>query len=463
MYHDIERILGSVAGTLKVTKKNVRVTERKTLSRSVAFELAETVAFAGTEDTKEAAAWLLRESARALGIYPASIHGLYKAFGRKKVKGFTVPAINIRGFTFDTASVIFKLMKRRKAGACIFELARSEMGYTYQPPREYSSWILAAAIATGYEGPVFIQGDHFQFKAAQLAGNKAGEMKKLRELISDAVEWGFYNIDIDSSTLVDLSKKTVAAQQRLNAEVTAAIAKHVRKCQPKGVTVSVGGEIGEVGHKNSTVEELRAYMDRTNKLLNKNRLTGLSKISVQTGTSHGGVVLPDGSIAKVAIDFATLKKLSTVAQTEYGMGGAVQHGASTLPDEVFGEFPKHKTVEVHLATAFQNTIMDHPSFPKKLLKAMYGFIDSELAAEKKKADSKQQSYYKLRKKVWGRFKREVLDLPAEIKRNLRGALEKQLGLMFKKLKADNTTRFVKEYVKGKPAPMPIPGALKKAL
>ena len=86
---------------------------------------------------------------------------------------------------------------------------------------------------------------------------------------------------------------------------------------------------------------------------------------MQTGTTHGGVVLPDGSIAKVSIDFNTLKELSQVAREEYGLGGAVQHGASTLPDEAFDMFPKVDTVEVHLATGFQNIIYDSPNFPPR--------------------------------------------------------------------------------------------------
>ena len=62
---------------------------------------------------------------------------------------------------------------------------------------------------------------------------------------------------------------------------------------------------------------------------------GLSKISVQSGTSHGGVVLADGSIADVKLDLETLRELSEIARKEYGLSGAVQHGASTLPDDAF--------------------------------------------------------------------------------------------------------------------------------
>ena len=134
--------------------------------------------------------------------------------------------------------------------------------------------------------------------------------------------------------------------------------------------MSVGAEIGEVGHKNSTVEELHAFMEGYNRTLaGLGDYVGISKISVQTGTSHGGVVLPDGSIAEVKLDIEALEALSKPAREDYGMGGAVQHGASTLPRNAFGNFPRVETVEIHLATNFQNIVWDHPALPAELREA----------------------------------------------------------------------------------------------
>ena len=88
------------------------------------------------------------------------------------------------------------------------------------------------------------------------------------------------------------------------------------------------------------------------------KAAGVSKISIQTGTSHGGVVLPDGTIAQVKVDFDTLSRLSRLARKDYGLGGAVQHGASTLPEEAFTRFAEAGACEVHLATNFQNMLYD---------------------------------------------------------------------------------------------------------
>ena len=180
------------------------------------------------------------------------------------------------------------------------------------------------------------------------------------------IEAGFYNIDIDASTVVDLSLPTVEDQQRLNAELTAHFTDYVRSIEPKGITVSLGAEIGEVGHENTTPEELRAFMAvYSERLAAKGRhLTGVSKISINSGTYHGGKVLPDGKLAPVNVDYALLETISTICREEFDMGGAVQHGASTLPGSQLAKFPATGAVEIHLALGFNNLIFDHPSLPR---------------------------------------------------------------------------------------------------
>jgi len=112
------------------------------------------------------------------GIYPSSIHEFYMARGLGEFGGFTVPAINLRSMTYDLARAIFRVAKKNNSGAFIFEIAKSEMGYTAQPPLEYSSVVLGAAIKEGYTGPVFIQGDHFQANAKKFQENPDKEIER---------------------------------------------------------------------------------------------------------------------------------------------------------------------------------------------------------------------------------------------------------------------------------------------
>ena len=410
-------------------------------------KLAYELALTENKKEKEKIAKTIFNKAYEKDIFPWSINDLYLARGRGKFGGFTVPAINLRAMTYDLARAIFRAAKKINAGTFIFEIAKSEMGYTDQAPIEYTATCLAAAIREGFSGPVFIQGDHFQLKAKNYSENPEKEITGIKALIAEAVRSGFYNIDIDSSTLVDLSKKTIKEQQLHNYKACAEVTKFIREIEPKELNVSVGGEIGEVGGKNSTPEELEAFM-RGFKELTENA-PGISKISIQTGSSHGGVVLPDGTVAKVKIDFDTLKNLSRLARDKYGMAGAVQHGASTLPSDAFGKFPEVETAEVHLATQFQNIMYDSKAFPQDLRGKINEWIKENLSKEKKENQTEEQFIYKTRKKALGPFKKEILGLSPGIREKIVGEVEKEFQFLFEKLNIKDTKDLVKKYIKPK--------------
>jgi len=425
----------------------VTVTDTKAFRGAPIDKLIYNAVFADSGEVRGTARWMIKSAGLSLGVWPASIQGLYEAMGRGDVRGYTVPAVNIRGMSYDVARALVRAAKKNGAGAFIFEIAKSEIGYTYQRPAEYVAVMLAGAIKEGHEGPLFIQGDHFQVNVKKYAENPEKEVDGLKELIDEAVGAGFYNIDIDTSTLVDLSKPELSEQQRLNYEIGAELTAHVRSAEPAGVTVSVGGEIGEVGEKNSTVQELEAYMEGyLDAIKNKGIEKGISKVSVQTGTSHGGVPMPDGSIAKVALDFDTLDKLGAMARAKYGISGAVQHGASTLPDEMFDRFPNVNTSEIHLATGFQNMTYDSKNFPADLRDRIYRGLHEKFGSEKKEGQTEEQFIYKTRKKGFGLAKEEIWTLPEEIRNAIGAELEAKFDLLFKKLNAVNNVGDVKAYV-----------------
>lgn len=400
--------------------------------------------------------WLIWEIGQTLGARPASIHEFYIARAEGKWEGRTVPAMNIRFTTYDTARAALRAAQRTNTGAMIFEIARSEMSYTFQTPAEYTSAIIAAAIKEGYFHPLFIQGDHFQVKASLYAKDPEAAIQEVKDLIAEAVPAGFWNIDIDTSTLVDLSKESLADQQYHNFTRSAELTKFVRDLEPNGVTVSLGGEIGEVGEQNSTPEELDAYVGNYKESLSAlGDYTGLSKISVQTGTSHGGVVLPDGSIADVAVDFETLGTLGQRAR-EHGSGGAVQHGASTLPEEMFTTFPEKQTLEIHLASGFQNLFMDHQAFPADLLDEIYAFLDENNANERKADETDAQFYYQTRKKAMGAFKPELWAMEEEPYAALFMALEEKFEFFYTRLNVANTRDLIDALVTPVEVHKPMP-------
>jgi fructose-bisphosphate aldolase class II len=412
-------------------------------------------------EAREAARWLLWELGQATGARPASIQGLYQARGRGDVSGFTVPAINVRMMAYDTARAIFRAARAGRAGAILLEIARSEIAYTEQRPPEYVAVMIGAALREGYALPLFIQGDHCQVNHKKYQADPEGEVGEVKKLIAEEIGAGFYNIDVDTSTLVDLSRPTLEEQQRANFERAAEITGFIRGQEPGGVTVSVGAEIGEVGMKNSTVEELHAFMQGYNRSLGaRGDFAGISKISVQTGTSHGGVVLADGTIANVKLDLQALAALSKVAREEYGLAGAVQHGASTLPSTAFGNFPRIETAEIHLATNFQNIVLDHPRLPAELRNRVRRWVDENAAAERKSGDTEEQFYYKARKKAIGPFKRDFWSLGEDVRSAIAADLERTFAFLFEQLNVNGTEKDINRFVQ---APMQHHAALRPAL
>jgi fructose/tagatose bisphosphate aldolase len=454
---DLQALLEGVAS---INETGLEVHDERRLREDLIDDLAFEAVFNADAELRDAARWVIWSASQALGCGSASIHELYRARGRCEfdATAFTVPAINVRALTYLTARQAFAAAIDRDAATVIFEIAKSEMSYTDQRPAEYAAVVLAAAIREGWRTPVFLQGDHFQFNATKWAADPGAELEGIRDLTREAIGAGFLNIDIDSSTLVNLALPTVSEQQQVNAENTVELTRLIRDLQPGGVTISIGGEIGEVGKRNSTEEELRAYVDGYLALLGDG-VEPISKVSIQTGTSHGGVPMPDGSVATVSIDFDTLDRLSAVARDEYAMAGCVQHGASTLPDEAFNHFPSHGTAEIHLATGFQNILYDGGGLPDALRAEMMGWCRANCADEHKDGDTDEQFLYRTRKKAIGPFKRQLWTLPSDASGEIAANLRARFGLLFDELRIAGTRDLVERFITPVAVPRPLPAAL----
>ena len=117
-------------------------------------------------DVQALSRWIIGEGAQQLNVKLASPQEAYVAIAEGRInREMSFPAINIRVGTLDTARALFKAANDNKVGAFIAEIARSEMGYTNQSPAEYAAVLQAAAMLEGFEGPLFLQGDHIQLKS----------------------------------------------------------------------------------------------------------------------------------------------------------------------------------------------------------------------------------------------------------------------------------------------------------
>jgi hypothetical protein len=381
---DFQDLLALLDGSLMIQDGRAQAIDTARL-RAAIHRLAEVSAL--EEGARQGLArYITRLAAQAVGIVPASIHALYMQRGRSEIPAsFTVPAINLCVLPMDGAQAVFRAARSLEAGALIFEIARSEMGYTGQSLAEYATNILADAISEAYQGPVFIQGDHFQVSAEQYRHDPEIEMQALRELVKQAIAAGFFNIDVNTSTLVDLSKETIPEQQAVNIQLSALLTETVRSLEPAGVTISIGGEIGEVDRRNSTVEELHAYMDGLKRQLRRHNpeAAAIIKISLQTGTTHGGIVLTDGSVDRM---------------------------------------------------------------PTELHQEMYAYLDRTRAKERKPGMTDEQFYYENRKYAVGPFKADLWNLSPQEKAVIAQAWEEQFTSLFRRLGLAGTRQYVENTI-----------------
>src|SRR5918999_3322614 len=171
MHSNATRAFQTLGGAVRIDNGHVVVGREQDLATSAMDDLVREAVF-GQGQARDHARGLIWEIGQEIGVRAASINDLYLARGRGDAPGgWTVPAMNVRGMSYDTARSIFRTAIRLDVGTFILEIARSEIAYTDQRPSEYVAVVLAAALREGFRGPVFIQGDHFQVNAKKFAAD----------------------------------------------------------------------------------------------------------------------------------------------------------------------------------------------------------------------------------------------------------------------------------------------------
>ena len=441
----VDGVLGGYSDCLQMGPDSRLIVHQPGVLRGSTIDRMAWQAVLGTDAERAAARWLIWESAATLGIFPDTSAPFLAARKRGEIPlNLTVPALNLRTLTYDMACAVFSAAHQRDAGAVIFELARSEIDYTDQSPEEYVAAVLAAAIKTGHEGPVFFQGDHFQVHAALYAASPDAEIAAVEGLIRRAIRAGFYNIDVGAAALVDYECDSLGEQFAPNGAVSAHLARVVREVEPEGTCVAIGAQVSPPWGRNSRLSDVHTFLGSFRSHFSDD-MHGLDKISVHAGTTHGGTVLPDGSIAKVAVDFDLLRQMAEVLRAEYDLAGVVQYGVSTLPVPVLHKFSEAQICEIHLATGFQNSLFEHPAFPAALRREMYAYVDRAFSANRMEGMSDAQFYYLERKRALGHFKRELWGLDSAIRSLLRSTWEHQIGAVFDQLNLANSADLVRAH------------------
>jgi fructose/tagatose bisphosphate aldolase len=467
------RVFSSRADLMSMGLKGAHINNRQlVITDAQAFKaclptLAANVADFGQksapENVQALSAWVIGEAAQQLGTKLASPQEVYVAIAEGAVtQKLSFPAVNVRGNSLDTARALFKAAIDNNVGALIIEIARSEMGYTNQAPREFAAVIQAAAMLEGFTGPLFLQGDHIQLKSGPIRkGGEAAtaELEAHSALIRNLLDHGFGSIDLDMSpferrTETDLS---FAEQQAENAELTARKIADVRGIETElktPWTTLLGGETGEVGKTNTSQEDIEAYAEGITANMQKleiDRSLGIRKIAINDGTAHGGIPLPGGrGVVKADIDFSVLQMATNVGR-KFGWAGSVQHGASTLPDDAFSLFLSHGAVEVHLATGFQNILFEKGVYAEQrgieagMQPMVERFLAEKFLGEWKAGKTFGQFAYSTRKKANGPFKFEFWTMPEDVRAAVAMELYEKFAFLFDQLGVNNTAGLVAQH------------------
>jgi len=455
-------LISKVLRGAQIKNKRLVITDArafKTCLPTLAANAADFGPKSASESVQALSAWIIGEAAQQLGAKLASPQEVYIAIAEGKIaKKMSFPAVNVRGNSLDTARALFQAAIDNNVGALIIEIARSEMGYTNQAPREFAAVIQAAAMLEGFEGPLFLQGDHIQLKAKPVRTGGEAAQKELaahRTLIRSLLEYGFGSIDLDMSPFERRTEENLSydEQQAENAKLTSEKIRDVREIEAELKTPWVtllGGETGEVGKMNTRKEDIEAYAKGI--IANMQQLgidpsLGIRKIAINDGTAHGGTPLPDGTIADVSIAFDVLEMATKIGR-QYGWAGSVQHGASTLPENAFSLFPKHGAVEVHLATGFQNILFDNGVYKVKGMqarveKALIDNFAGEWGVDK--GQTFAQFAYKTRKKINGPFKYELWTMPEEVRAAVAEELCHQFSFLFEQLGVKDTKELIAQH------------------
>jgi len=398
---------------------------------------ARDLAFASLDEQKEIRLEIEEEGERQ-GLHFDSLAPIYQGMARGSYIGFTVPAVNLRGLVFDTARAVFQAARAIHAGPFVFEIAPSELAAGRQSFDEYAGEVLVAALAEGWHGPLFLQGDHFA-----LEDSGADAFTRLIETASLAVRAGFYQIDIDASDLVNAAGATAEQRQQVNAQATARAIHMLQHLEPVKKSILIGGEVGQIGGELTSETEMHAFLSLVRGQFGPGE-TGIGKVSVNTGTQHGGLVNAAGKLERMNVDFELTKRLSAMARRDFGLPGVVQHGASTLSLDQLARLPGCGVNEVHLATGIQNLVFDHPTFPKPLLERMKreltGVVQNRTTPENGALEPGEQSaiFYHQRWQSWGIYKKELWGLPEPVKTALRVSLREWFQQVFEALKLGGT-------------------------
>lgn len=350
-----------------------------------------------------------------------------------------VMAANIR-ITHSTRGIM--MAAKELDAAVIFEIAKSEIGYTAQRPKEFYDMIVKTAQELEFDVPYVIHGDHITIKENTPEAVKGGE-----DLIKEEIAAGFTSYAIDASHNFDVEAATVAEQLADNIDITTKLAGLIP--EEAGLEVEVG-EVGKVDKK--TGEKALTSVEEAETFVKAIKDAGFSPnlLATNNGTAHGNIYDASGNIVEqVGIDIDRTKAIAD-AIAPYGVFVA-QHGITGTPLNLMHLLIGAGVFKGNVGTNWQNIALE--TMPADLVARMEEWTLSSKHAEKMKAKkpriSEKELCGKNIKHSIKEFKKEIDSLPADAVAKVDEASKASAMGFFKAFKAEGTASKVRKFIEGK--------------
>ncbi|MFH1788384.1 MAG: class II fructose-bisphosphate aldolase [Candidatus Altiarchaeota archaeon] len=278
-----------------------------------------------------------------------------KIFSALKGEKLIVMAANIR--TQLSTRGIMEAAKELDA-AVLFEIAKSEIGYTGQSPQDFYDGITGMAAELDFNTPYAIHGDHITIKDSTPESTASA-----RKLIEDEVAAGFTSYAIDASHNFNFDGKTVREQLSDNIAITVELADLI----PSEACLEV--EVGEVGRTNADGTKKLTSVEESVTFIEALQEQGVKPdlLAINNGTIHGNIFDEQGNIVEqVGIDIATTKAIAD-AIAPLGVRIA-QHGITGTPLRLMHLLIDAGIAKGNVGTNWQNVVVEN--LPGELLAKM---------------------------------------------------------------------------------------------
>ncbi len=400
---------------------------------------------------------IIRSAALAHGIWCDSIHAFYHANAVSRARSIVVPAFNVRGLTYSTIRSIFRVAQKLDTGPFIIEISPAEMNHTQQRSDELAACVLGAALRENYSGPVFLQGDHFRLDPRRCQSDLKSEVNRLQALVLDAIHNGFFNFDIDATSVATSDTDSQSEKELPYLKLVADFCTFIRHHQPEGITIALGLEFANLRAVLQNADALLSeFMDFNKLLARSGSAASVSKYNIHleahSGTGTGPAQTDRPQMPSFASDeCAITREFAETLRTAHGVCGLELHSNSTIPDVFLPLLSACGVVEAHLGTRLQDVVLDHPRFPIGLTEEIHSFLETHCSMESRTGLSQEQFYYLARKKAWGPFKKAICTLDERTKSAILQDVEREITMNFEKLGAFSQRKRMDE-IYPEPAP-----------